>query len=174
MISRVQPCAGRLDGQLQEGLTLGEKLRILRKKMGLTQQEISDLLRLDRSTYTYYECDTTKPRLETLQQIAHLFGVPVDSLLADVRPPQATHSELADEFWAKMRDMPRPKPPEEPVALLPVAPSERQLLRLFRAASSETQEKVIHYLWRQYAHRTLHEADTPEKKPGNSKKGHNP
>lgn len=163
-----------MNGQLQEGLTLGNKLRILRKKVGLTQQEISDLLHLDRSTYTYYECDTTKPRLETLQQIAHLFGVPVDSLLADVRPPQAAYAELADEFWAKMKDMPRPTPPDEPVALLPVDPSEQQLLRLFRAANPETQEKVIRFLWHQYAHRTLHGTDIPKKKSAHPKKGNSP
>ena len=39
----------------------GEKLRILREIYDVSQQEIADLLGIERSTYTYYELGKTEP-----------------------------------------------------------------------------------------------------------------
>ena len=44
---------------MKSGIHLGQQLRTLRIKNGYTQQQISDLLSLDRSTYAYYETNQT-------------------------------------------------------------------------------------------------------------------
>jgi len=63
--------------------SLGDKLRILRNKLGLTQQQIASCLGIERSTYTYYELNRTIPGWDTLRKLSRIFGVPTVTLLED-------------------------------------------------------------------------------------------
>lgn len=49
-------------------------LKKLRKECALTQQQVSEALGLERSTYTYYETGKTDPSIATLQKIMVLFN----------------------------------------------------------------------------------------------------
>ena len=60
---------------------LGEKLKLLRKQCAFTQQQISDALGIDRSTYAYYESNTTQPNVEALKKLAQIFNVSVDYIV---------------------------------------------------------------------------------------------
>jgi len=57
------------------------KLKELRIKMDLTQKQIADSLKIDRSTYSYYESGKTCPPLESLKRLAMIFSVSLDDLL---------------------------------------------------------------------------------------------
>lgn len=57
-----------------------ERLRELRLKRGLTQKEMAEKLNVQRSTYTWYEGGRV-PAMETVREIARVFGVSVDYLL---------------------------------------------------------------------------------------------
>lgn len=57
-----------------------EKLKMLRKKKGLTQQEIAELLGVKRNTYSDWENCKCKPNYEKLEKIADFFGVSLDWL----------------------------------------------------------------------------------------------
>ena len=57
-----------------------EKLKILRKKKGLTQQEVAELLNVERVAYTKWENGKSKPNYEKLEKIADFFGVSLDWL----------------------------------------------------------------------------------------------
>ena len=57
-----------------------EKLKILRKKKGLTQQEVADLLHVNRVTYTNWEKGNREPNFEKLEKIADFFSVSLDLL----------------------------------------------------------------------------------------------
>ncbi len=57
------------------------KLREMRKLVGLSQQEIADKLFLSQQAYAKYENNTATPNPETLKLIAELLGVSVDYLL---------------------------------------------------------------------------------------------
>lgn len=57
-----------------------EKLKMLRKKKGLTQQEIADLLNVNRVTYTNWEKGKREPNYEKLEKIADFFSVSLDWL----------------------------------------------------------------------------------------------
>ena len=64
---------------------LNETLKRLREKCGYTQQDMADVLKIDRSTYTYYEIGKTSPSIKTIVKLAHIFNVPYSVLLeADV------------------------------------------------------------------------------------------
>lgn len=60
-----------------------KKLKELRQKKGLTQQEIADLLHVNRVTYTNWEKGNREPNLEKLSMLACIFDVSIDFLLSE-------------------------------------------------------------------------------------------
>lgn len=62
-------------------MTLGERIRELRKKKDRTQQELADRLDMSLVNYGRMERDQLKPSLERLEQIAKVFGVDAYELL---------------------------------------------------------------------------------------------
>ena len=59
---------------------LKEQLRALRKELGLTQKEISQILCLPRGTYVHYELGKRAPDFDILMRIADLHKVSLDYL----------------------------------------------------------------------------------------------
>ncbi len=71
-------------------IILSERLKQLRKKRRITQQNVADHLGINLRTYQYYESDTDKahrPDLETLVVLADLYGVSVDYLIGRTDTP---------------------------------------------------------------------------------------
>ena len=62
-------------------LTFRFKIRELREKYGYTQKKMSELLGIERSTYTYYETGKTEPSLRVLRKMAVVFHVSTDYLV---------------------------------------------------------------------------------------------
>ena len=58
-----------------------ERLKQLRQKKGLTQQEIADLLHVNRVTYTNWEKGKREPSFENLVKLASVLGTSTDYLL---------------------------------------------------------------------------------------------
>lgn len=58
-----------------------ERLRELRTGCNLTQQQMAEKLNIKQQSYARYEYGTGEPCLETLVQIAEIFGVSGDYLL---------------------------------------------------------------------------------------------
>lgn len=61
--------------------TLNTKLKKLRTDHYLTQQEVADYLKIDRSTYAKYELGRSEPSLFALKALSTLYGVSLDSFL---------------------------------------------------------------------------------------------
>lgn len=60
----------------------GEHLRRLRKtKSNYTQQDMADLLKISRSTYTYYETGKSEPGQEALGKICDILNIDYNLLL---------------------------------------------------------------------------------------------
>lgn len=62
-------------------LTLPEQLRFLRGYNAVKQKEVAATLRIDRSTYAYYETGATQPSLSMVMRMALLYDVTTDFLL---------------------------------------------------------------------------------------------
>jgi len=62
-------------------LLLGERLRQIRKKHGYTQQNVADVIGVDRTTYTVYEIGPSTPSVSTLYKLSRLYNVSVDYLM---------------------------------------------------------------------------------------------
>jgi len=58
-----------------------ERLKELRKEKELTQQDIADLLKVAKTTYSSYEQGLNKPSIDTLLILAKFYNVSTDYLL---------------------------------------------------------------------------------------------
>ena len=100
------------------------KLRCLRKKTGLTQEDVAKHLNIERQTYCNYENDSRTPPLETIIRLADFYRVTVDDLVRG----------------------------EDPDVLLSVSASqalsitEKALLESFRALPSQSQREVLQFV----------------------------
>lgn len=53
-------------------------LKEFRKKMGFTQQDIADILGVERSTYTYYETGKTEIPTKKLHTLSKLYNIDIN------------------------------------------------------------------------------------------------
>ncbi len=64
------------------GINMGfsENFKTARINSGLSQQQLADLLGMNRSAISKYENGVGLPHAKTLQKICEIFGVTIDSL----------------------------------------------------------------------------------------------
>ena len=74
---------------------LSEKIQLLRKQRGLSQEALADQLGVSRQAISRWETGSALPDAGNLLQLSRLFGVTADSLLSDdcdPMPPVSVHS----------------------------------------------------------------------------------
>lgn len=72
-----------------------DNLRFLRKKTGLSQEQLADKLMLNRGNIASYEKGTAEPRLENVLKIVKLFNIDLSDLLEkDLSNTAAIQEEL--------------------------------------------------------------------------------
>ena len=62
-------------------LTIGEKIKKIRKEKGLTQQELADILGVSKATVAMYEINRNQPNLIILKKICLIFDISGNYLL---------------------------------------------------------------------------------------------
>lgn len=67
-------------------MTIGQNLRALRKKRGLTQQQLGRLCGITGGAVSSYENGVTVPRRRVVEQLARALDVPVDRLTQNDLP----------------------------------------------------------------------------------------
>lgn len=60
-----------------------EKLKVLRKKQGLTQNSLSNMLNISQGAYANWESGKRQPSYEILSMLACIFDVSIDFLLSE-------------------------------------------------------------------------------------------
>lgn len=120
---------------------------------GMTQMEVAHHLKLDRSTYAYYETDKSRPDYDTLLRIASIYQVSTDYLLGRVDELEDYHAPIVKEPRAsyKLR-----LPGAEALSLLP--DEEKSFLVAFRQLDGEQREVLLSYML------TLMEGTNPTRK----------
>jgi len=68
-------------------MTLGQKLRKLRKDRGLTIRELAKELNIGKTTVANYEKDARKPDYEMLKAFSEFYDVTVDYLVGRTSDP---------------------------------------------------------------------------------------
>ena len=64
-------------------MSLGQKLEEIRKRFGLSQEQLAEIINVSRQAITKWENDRGMPELTNLQELSKVFGVSVDYLLND-------------------------------------------------------------------------------------------
>ena len=102
-------------------MTFSEKLVGLRRKAGLSQEELASRLEVSRQAVSKWESGQTLPDLERAAALSRLFGVSLDYLLKEeLEAPEALQPEPA-------------APPEPEKPLRRVSPEEaRQVLEALK------------------------------------------
>lgn len=62
---------------------IGKNIKYLRKRQGMTAEELADILEKSRHAVTQYETGRSVPPLEVASQIASYFHVSLDQLLGE-------------------------------------------------------------------------------------------
>ena len=75
-------------------MNFSEKVRVLRKRCELTQEEFGERIGVKVRSVAYYENDGRHPDDEVLERIADLFDVTVDFLKDDTQSVMLTKEEL--------------------------------------------------------------------------------
>ena len=101
-------------------MSLGDKLRVLRRKSKKTMSEKGKLLNVTMNTVHRWEIDSAVPRKSMLKKMADYYGVPVCWLLSDT-----SSASLTDE-------------------------AEQNLLEMFRAMPDNCRHKVLGFVERMY------------------------
>lgn len=74
-------------------MKLPQKLKYLRKQMGLSQLELSEKLQVSRQAVSGWEAGTSKPSIKSLKNLGTLYNVPLEYLLNE-DAPEPDHVEL--------------------------------------------------------------------------------
>jgi transcriptional regulator with XRE-family HTH domain len=81
-----------------ENMSVGQRLKMLRKQKKLSQQALSDRVGLNRATYARYETDDNQADYDTLQKLADFHEVSVDYLLGRTNDTNKTVSQETREL----------------------------------------------------------------------------
>ena len=72
-------------------MTLGEKIQSLRKKDGMTQEQLAEHLSITRQTISKWELGESEPAIAHLIQLSEIFQVTTDDLLKNVPTNSEKH-----------------------------------------------------------------------------------
>lgn len=89
----------------QKPMQLRDNLRMYRRRMGMTQQEVADRLGVSRTSYTKYETGVCEPGLEMVIQLAKMFGTDINTLFSDRPETAAVRDAAGEELSAEERDI---------------------------------------------------------------------
>ena len=76
----------------------GSRLREVRKRKGLTQTELGELIGVGKSAICCYEKETRNPTLEAVIEMIHVFGVSADYLLGSDYLVKISNNEKETQF----------------------------------------------------------------------------
>lgn len=83
-------------------MTTGEKLALLRKKRGITQEELSEMLNVSRQSVSRWELDAAFPETDKLIKLSKLFECSIDFLLnEDIEQSKAIEADTSMETYYK-------------------------------------------------------------------------
>lgn len=100
------------------------RLKQHRELCGLTQQQVADIININRTTYTKYETGVSEPSHEVLRKIVSIFGTDFNSILGD-----------NDAFQTEMQD--------SSIKLFNLTDDEQKLVISYRAMSDDDRKIIL-------------------------------
>lgn len=85
-------------------MEFNNKLYELRKKKGLSQEELANRLNVSRQTISKWEVGDSTPDMEKLAAISELFQVSLDELVLDKVPEKAPEKSAKSELYSDIKE----------------------------------------------------------------------
>jgi len=85
---------------------IGEILRELRKRRGLTQEQLAEIVDVTNRQIQKYECGYNRMNTDMLQAIAHALAVPISSFFGDATNDERLLSEQELKLIISLRTLP--------------------------------------------------------------------
>lgn len=113
-------------------MLLNQRLKHFRTTSGLTQQQVADVLGLDRSTYAYYESGKTTPDIKSVNKLLKIFNISYYELMDEDDPTDSNvnANEVQDDDEDKLHVYDLSKP-------------EKRLVIYFRVLSPNQQKDLL-------------------------------
>ena len=101
------------------------RLKQHRELCRLTQQQVADILNINRTTYTKYETGVSEPSHEVLRKIVSIFGTDFNTILGDESPFKKTVVQDPD------------------LQLYNLSDEEKMIVIAYRTMSDSDREKIL-------------------------------
>ena len=75
-------------------MTLGKRIMQLRKRLGLTQEQLAERVGVSAQAVSKWENDLSCPDISLLPVLAEIFGITVDELLGKEEPGKVHEAEI--------------------------------------------------------------------------------
>lgn len=129
-------------------ITLGEYLKMLRERKGLSQEDVAYDLNIERSSYSHYETNQTVPSIPMLRNIAKVLNVPVISLFNLTDPDEPVFDIYIEETKALV-EFEKAVGPNTPFKNLPM--EDKRLLYYAKTFLKEEEtEEVLDFFRNRY------------------------
>lgn len=89
-------------------LSLGAKIKLLRKKAGLTQKQLADAVPISFSTFRRWETEEHSPNVKEISRLAEILHVPAHELIEDNSTHEHEHTNDTHIKKSENSDMPDP------------------------------------------------------------------
>ena len=113
-------------------MLLNQRLKHFRTTSGLTQQQVADVLGLDRSTYAYYESGKTTPDIKSVNKLLKVFNISYYELMDETDPTTVSVSDPS----ASDND-------EDKLHIFDLSKSEKRLVIYFRVLSPNQKKELL-------------------------------
>ena len=84
---------------------LGDRIKEFRNKEGLSQEDISKKLGINRSTYSNYENNIREPKIEILNKIADALNISIYDLIRDTPESKSIKREINKQTSLEIMDI---------------------------------------------------------------------
>lgn len=137
-------------------MTIGEKIKTLRKERGWTQKALALISGIAEITIRNYEAGKYKPKLDKLEMLSKAFSITVTELLINVEGydfqdydirltfdmfAKSEHSEAASKMLQQLRENEK-----QGYTYVYVSFKDKAALDHFRPLSQENKEKALDYM----------------------------
>lgn len=94
-------------------MSFGERLRIARERCGMTQLQVAERMKIDKSTYCGYETGKRQPDVQKIKMLSEILGVSGDDLFetgysapaGSGSKNQISDSELMFALWGNTENI---------------------------------------------------------------------
>lgn len=113
---------------------IASNIKMYRENCGYTQQQVADVLNMDRSTYAYYELGKIVPSIGTIFSLAQIFHVDYSVLLG---------MEQSDIKKIKDSKIKQKYHTEKNLSIYELSKTEKKIIAFFRLLDDDEQEEFF-------------------------------